>query len=38
LELGRGLGEEHSPVRVDWGCNGVEIKLERRKQERGEWG
>ena len=33
--LGRGPGEEHSPVGEDWGHNGVEIGLGRRGQEGG---
>ena len=36
LGLGRGLGEEHSPISKDWGYDGVEIGLGRRKQEGGE--
>ena len=36
LELGRGLGEEHSPIGENWGCNGVEIEFRRRDQKGGE--
>ena len=36
LELGRGPGEEHSPVGENWGYNGAEIELRRRGWERGE--
>jgi len=35
--LGGGPGEEHGPIREDWGCNRAEIGLRRREQEGGEW-
>jgi len=31
--LGKRLGEEYSPVGEDWGCNGAEMELGRKKQE-----
>jgi len=30
--LDGGLEEEHSPISKYWGCNRVEMGLERRKQ------
>ena len=35
-ELGGELGEEYGIVGEDWDCNGMEMELGRRKQERGE--
>ena len=29
-ELGEGPEEKHSPIRKDWGCDGVEMGLGRR--------
>ena len=36
LELGGGPEEEHSPIRENWGCDGVEMGLRRREWKGGE--
>jgi len=30
-ELGRGPGDEHSPIRENWDYDGIEIGLEERE-------
>ena len=36
LGLGGGPGEEYSPIRKNWGHDGVETGLRRREQQEGE--